>query len=249
MEPYMVSRVTILGVSIDAITRADALSTLLAYAKGESARHVVTPNPEMLVAATRDEAFRSVLNKASLALPDGAGLLLAAAWNGDLIPERVSGVDVLADLCALADVPPIFLLGAASGVAERAAEALKKKNPALVIAGTYAGSPSERDEQVIIAKINASGAKILFVAYGAPAQDMWISRVLLKLTSVRLAMGVGGAFDFLAGVRIRAPLLMRALGLEWFWRFLQEPSRYRRIARAVIVFPWLVVTREDVRNG
>ncbi len=209
--------------------------------------HVLTPNPEMLLASRSNPAFRSVLQYSSLNVPDGVGLLLASMFLGNPIRERVSGIDLITALCRVTD-QPVFLLGAGPGVAERAAEVLHKQNPSLFIAGTYGGSPNAAEEAAIIERINQSGAKILFVAYGAPRQDLWIARNLKRMPGVGVAMGVGGSFDFLAGVLTRAPKWMRSIGLEWLFRLLQQPSRIGRIFNAVVVFPLIVLLTEK-RQG
>lgn len=244
----MTRRVIILGIPIDAVTLPEAVERLRAMALFGKAHHVMTPNPEMLVRASHDPTFRLVLQRSALNVPDGAGLLFAARMLGEHLPARVTGVDLVEALVAEPDVQPVFFLGAAPGVAEKAAARLRGKHPALVIAGTFSGSPSPDDENSVINRINASGARTLFVAYGAPAQDVWIDRVLVKLPSVRIAMGVGGAFDFVAGVRLRAPRWMQRCGLEWVWRLLQEPSRIGRIWNAVIVFPLKVVRSRNRRT-
>jgi len=170
--------------------------------------------------------------------------------------ERITGTDLLLSIASANSrlCPPerIFLLGAGPGVAEKAAEELKRRNPAIQEIGTYGGSPKEEEEATIIARINAFsftprssggsgvGSTLLFVAYGAPQQDLWIAKNLAKMPSVKIAMGVGGAFDFIAGKKRRAPPWMQHLGIEWLWRLILEPRRMRRIWRAVIVFPWLV---------
>lgn len=235
--------VSILGVPIDNITLGEAVDRLVVFAQGSGQHHVMTPNPEMLVAAQKDPTFRSVLQSSTLNLPDGTGLLLAARFLGTPLRSRVTGVDAVSALCLRADVGPVFLLGAAPGVAERAASLLRRKNPALVVAGTYAGSPDTEEEEAILQRINASGARLLFVAFGAPVQDLWIARTLKRMPGIKIAMGVGGAFDFLAGVRPRAPILLRLIGLEWLWRLLVEPARFGRMFTAVVVFPFLVLQR------
>ncbi len=196
----------------------------------------------MLVAASRDARFAAVLRATALNLPDSTGLLWAARKTGQRLPERVTGVDTVERLCAgLGPETPVFLLGAAEGVAEKAADALRAKNPRLAVAGTLSGSPSAAEAAGIVDAINRSGARLLLVAFGAPAQDLWIARHAASLSSVRVAMGVGGTFDFLAGVRKRAPKWMRSIGLEWLWRFIRQPSRAGRMWNAVVVFPWLVI--------
>lgn len=237
-------RVRLLGIPIDPVTAGEAVARLKAFLADGRQHHVMTPNSEMLVAASKDEPFRALLNRTDLNIPDSQGLLYAARWTGQSLPERVTGVDTVQSFCAsLSNDTPVFLLGAAPGVAEAAAEALKKKNPGLNVAGTFAGSPKDEDASDILQRITLSGAQVLFVAYGAPRQDMWIDKHLKELPSVKVAMGIGGTFDFLAGVQKRAPSLFRKLGLEWLWRVVREPKRIGRIVTAVVVFPMLVVQR------
>ena len=238
------SRVTLLGVPIDALTMPQAIELLCDMLKEPKPHHVMTPNSEMLVEASRNVPFRELLHRTALNLPDSAGLLWMARWTGQHLPERVAGVDVVQKLCAKrAPEGTVFLLGGAHGVAEKAAAALRARNPQLNIVGTYAGSPREEDAALIIQKINAAAPHILLVAYGAPKQDLWIDTYLTKLSTVRLAMGVGGTFDFLAGTQKRAPLLLQKLSLEWLWRLIREPKRFKRIWTAVVVFPFLVIAK------
>jgi N-acetylglucosaminyldiphosphoundecaprenol N-acetyl-beta-D-mannosaminyltransferase len=206
--------------------------------------HVMTPNNEMLVEASKNPAFKTILQSSALNIPDSQGLLLGAKLTGQQLPERVTGVDTVTALCSRLDERcPVFLLGAGEGIAEQAAAALRSKNPRLKVVGTFSGNPKPEFANDIINGINASQAKLLLVAFGAPTQDFWIHEHLPKLTSVRVAMGVGGTFDFLAGTRTRAPKWMRSMGLEWLYRFIQEPSRYKRMWNAVVVFPILVLLR------
>ncbi len=233
-------RVPILGVPIDDLTQEEAFSQILTLARGETRHHIMTPNPEMLVAAHRDSSFHALLNKTALNLPDGTGLLWAARRKKQPLRERVTGTDMLIALSKQSEAS-MFFLGAAPGVADTAKHRLREKNPNLKVVGTFSGTPVRGEEDEIVERINASGAKILFVAYGAPMQDIWIDRVLPKLTHVKVAMGVGGAFDFIAGKQKRAPEWMRKAGLEWLWRLFREPKRYKRILNAVVVFPYLVL--------
>lgn len=239
----MNTRITILDVPIDSVTHAEAIARTREMALSDRQHHIMTPNPEMLVEAQRNPAFLSLLQRTDLNIPDGAGLLFAARLLGASLPERVTGVDLVTSMTGELDLQPVFFLGAAEGVAATAAKTLQSMNPALVVAGTYAGGPSQEEEEEIVRRIHVSGARTLFVAYGAPAQDLWIDRVLSRLPSVRVAMGVGGAFDFLAGTTQRAPVLLQRMRLEWLWRLIHEPRRLPRIFRAVVVFPFLVLTR------
>lgn len=134
----------------------------------------------------------------------------------------------------------IFLLGAAPGVAEQAAAVLQRRHPALLIAGCFAGSPHARHAPFIQQIIAAAQPHILLVAYGHPAQDLWIARHQPVL-KIPLAMGVGGVFDYLAGRVPLAPRWMRQLGLEWLFRLMVQPHRWRRIITAVPLFSWAVL--------
>lgn len=239
---FMPHRITLLGVPIDAVSPRQALDRLLSLLVSGGQYHVMTPNNEMLVQAASLPAFHLLLRRITLNLPDSTGLVLGARLTGQVLPHRVTGVDTMRALCTeLSSAHPIFLLGAKPGIAEKTAEVLRAGNPSLVVAGTYSGSPKPEDAAEIIARINQSGAHILFVAFGAPGQDLWIDRYRTELTQVRLAMGVGGSFDFFAGAQKRAPGWLRKLGLEWVWRLVREPTRYKRIWQAVAVFPYLVL--------
>ena len=223
--------------------------------------HITTPNPEMVVAAQTDAQFRTILNEADINTPDGTGLIWASYFLSQprrfyeivttlyqllrrekkvyaVLPQVSTGTDLLPELLRLAaeEKKSVFLLGAAPGVAECVAQKFQKKIPHLDIAGTYAGSPALRDEAEIIRRIQASGARMLFVAFGAPAQEKWIARMVPRLPRVQCAMGIGGAFDFHAGRIPRAPLGLRRHGLEWLYRLWREPRRLPRIWRATVVF-------------
>jgi N-acetylglucosaminyldiphosphoundecaprenol N-acetyl-beta-D-mannosaminyltransferase len=242
-------RVVLLGVPIDPLTRAEALARIQAMLQSHAQYHVMTPNSEMLVEAHGNKSFRELLNQTELNIPDSAGLLWAARVTKQHLPERVTGVDTVEALCReLTSDEPVFFLGAGDGVAEKAAQNLRLKNKGLQIAGTYAGSPRDEDAADIIGRINASGAKLLLVAYGAPKQDMWIDKHLHTMPSVRVAIGVGGTFDFIAGVRKRAPSVFRSLHLEWLWRVIREPRRIGRILNATVVFPLLILTRSQTSD-
>ncbi|MFH0851203.1 MAG: WecB/TagA/CpsF family glycosyltransferase [Candidatus Peregrinibacteria bacterium] len=236
------SRIFLLGSPVDPVTQTEALEMVRGFLREDRQRHVMTPNNEMLVEAAHREDFRKLLNGTDLNIPDSIGLLWMARITGQWLPERVTGVDTVTALCAsLTEETPVFLLGAKSGIAEAAAAALLRKNPRLKVVGCFAGSPREEDAPAIASMLRAAAPHLLLVAFGAPAQDLWIANHLKELPSVRVAMGVGGTFDFLAGTRQRAPLWMQKSGLEWLWRLIREPTRIGRIWRAVVVFPLLVL--------
>ncbi len=234
-------RIFLLGVPIDVLTPDVAVVRIIKLLENGGRFHVMTPNSEMLVEAARNEAFHKVLNSSALNLPDSIGLLHMAHLTHQRLPHRVTGVDMVTRLCEfIGEEQSVFLLGGAPDIAERAAHKLQKKNSNLRIVGTYAGNPIPEETPDIINRINQSGARLLLVAYGAPAQDLWISENFSKFTSVRIAMGVGGTFDFISGRIRRAPKLFRLIGLEWMWRVLREPRRIKRILNATVVFPLLI---------
>ncbi|MGQ9458130.1 MAG: WecB/TagA/CpsF family glycosyltransferase [Anaerolineae bacterium] len=241
--------VWILGVRVHRVRARDVTAYLEGLAGQGRALQVVTVNPEFVMEARRNKPFREVLNTATLSLPDGYGIVWASRVLGDPVPERVAGVDIMRRMCAWAAQRgwPIFLLGARPGVAERAAAVLVTEHRDLVVAGCYAGSPDPAEEGELVARVNRSGARLLFVAYGAPRQDLWIARNLFRL-EVAVAMGVGGAFDFRAGMVPRAPLWMQERGLEWLYRRAQQPWRWRRML-ALPRFAVLVLWERARRRG
>ncbi len=277
----MRDKIQIFEVDIDTLTREDALKRVGEFLKGNGEHYVVTPNPEIVLAAQKDENFRNILNNASLAMPDGFGLLCAAWFLGLPRLHRMTGVDLMLEICRIASAQgkSVFLLGARRGVGEKAAKVLQAKFPELKIAGVEWGGeiqllevkppkighseaqpknlprmrvrPCERDpspplaaQDDIVKRINAAAPDVLFVALGHPKQEKWIAAHLKQLPSVKVAMGVGGAFDYIAGITPRAPAWMRSIGLEWLYRMFYEPWRIRRILNAVILFPWMVIRKK-----
>jgi N-acetylglucosaminyldiphosphoundecaprenol N-acetyl-beta-D-mannosaminyltransferase len=219
----------ILGVRVDNASYDDLLERVDRYVASGQPHQIVTANPEMLVAAYDDPTFRQVLNRTELNVADGVGVTLAARWLGHPLRERVTGSDGiyrLAAHCARRAYRP-FLLGAAPGVAETAAQRLMARYPGLEVAGTYAGSPRPEEENAIIARVRAVSPDLLLVAYGVPVEEVWIARNRERL-GVPVMVGVGGSFDFVAGITQRAPVWVRRAGLEWLYRLAREPWRWRR---------------------
>lgn len=223
-------RLDLLGCRVDMVNPDLAMRLLQQLAIDGGVHHVVTVNPEFIMAARNDAAFRGVIQGADLALPDGIGVIWAGRLYGHHLTERVTGVDTvrgLAQFAARNGLRP-YLLGAAPGVAEEAGRVLQRENPGLEIAGAYAGSPSVSDEDDVVACIQAASPDLLFVAYGAPQQDLWIARNRERL-GIPLSMGIGGTFDFITGKSRRAPRWMQRAGLEWLHRLMHEPWRWRRM--------------------
>ncbi|MCY3781973.1 MAG: WecB/TagA/CpsF family glycosyltransferase [Chloroflexi bacterium] len=233
LPPVFSHRIDILGVPVHAITYDNWLQQIDNWIRGQfSAQHVCTVNPEFVMIAWGDPIFFNILHRAAICVPDGVGLLWASRRLGAPLPERVTGSDGVPLIARHAAERgwKIFFLGAAEGVARKAAEILRARHLGLQIAGAFSGGPSEAEEDEIVELVNASGADILFVAFGAPNQDKWIARNLPRL-KVSMAMGVGGSFDFIAGIVPRAPSWMQKHGLEWLYRLLRQPWRLKRMLR------------------
>jgi N-acetylglucosaminyldiphosphoundecaprenol N-acetyl-beta-D-mannosaminyltransferase len=224
--------ISILGLPVSAITYAEWIDLITDWITSGRPHHVCTINPEMIMIAQSDPNFHNILSRADLTVPDGVGLLWAARHIGKPLPERVTGSDGVPLIAAEAAKRgwKLYLLGAAPGVADKAAEVLRTRHPDLQIVGIYGGSPSAEEEDAIVERINAADADILFVAYGAPNQDKWIARNLPRLR-VKMAMGVGGSLDFVAGVIPRAPQTFQRFGLEWLYRLYLQPWRIVRMMR------------------
>lgn len=229
----------ILDVKVDNLNFAEVWTKIRQFLSRQKLHQIVTVNPEFIVAAQKDKEFRQILNGADLCVPDGAGLRLAAWLTGQKIGERITGMDLTWELAKLAaeNGYSIYFLGAKPGVAALAAKRIKLIYPNLKIAGSYCGSPHEEG---IVGKINDANPDILLVAFGAPKQEKFIFAYKNEL-KVKVAVGVGGTFDYISGNVKRAPRWMRSLGLEWLYRLFRQPSRLGRIFRAVVVFPMLVL--------
>jgi N-acetylglucosaminyldiphosphoundecaprenol N-acetyl-beta-D-mannosaminyltransferase len=240
--------ISLLGVKVHSLSMDEALDCLEKMIDSGSAHQVVTVNPEFIMKAQEHSEFRNVLNNASLAIPDGIGVVWASWLLGEKINSRLAGVDFVERIASVAVKRGyrIFLLGAEDGVAEKTAEVLTKRHPGLKIAGTFAGSPHPQDESEINEYIRAVQPHILLVAYGAPNQDLWIARNLVRL-KVPVAIGVGGTFDFIAGKALRAPKWIQKSGFEWLHRLIQEPHRWHRMRAlprfAIRVFQYSISSR------
>jgi len=256
----------VLGVKVDNFSLAEARQRALGFFDSLSAKKIFTVNPEMVVRAQKDEYFKQVLNAGDLNTCDGFGVRLFFGL------PRVTGVDFMVELCALAAAQGrgVFLLGSGiDEVVKKTADNLQKQFPNLKISGCDKGplirefsisnfkflnniqyqisnieaglNIDQEENSRLIARINASQAEIIFVAFGMGKQEKWIHENLVKMPGVKIAMGVGGAFDFISGTVPRAPLFFRRIGLEWMYRLARQPQRFWRIINATAVFSFLVI--------
>ncbi len=245
----------ILDVRIDDMNKKHAIQEVAHFLSLPGQYKIFTPNPEMIVKAQKDEYFKQVLNSSDLNLCDGMGVRIFTGV------KRVPGVDFMIELCQLAveQGKRIYLLGSGNDeVVYKVFLKLLKKFPSLKISGYDKGpeineslstgqrsfTPPACGRQVqddSIEKINKAQPDILFVAFGMGKQEKWIYENLTSMPSVKIAMGVGGSFDFISGKAKRAPLFLRQLGLEWLYRLVQEPRRFGRIFNATVKFCYLVL--------
>jgi N-acetylglucosaminyldiphosphoundecaprenol N-acetyl-beta-D-mannosaminyltransferase len=218
---------TFLGVHVCAYTYEQLVAKLMEDIDHNRKSFIVAINPEKIMKAQQDDRLRELLNQATYPIPDGVGVILASILKGGRIRSRVTGIDMMLRLCqeAAARGKKIFLYGAKPGVADEAKRRLEEMFPGIQIVGTMHGY--EKDEQVIKETINQSGADILFVALGSPTQEYWIVNHMHSLVP-KVYQGVGGSFDVISGRLKRAPLLVQKLGLEWLYRLLKEPWRWKR---------------------
>lgn len=223
-------RKEIMGVSFDDLTLEEAVRRGAELAAGPGFSYVVTPNPEIVNLALQAPDYEEILNGAGLVLPDGIGVVYAAKLLGRPLQGRVPGIDFAAGLLAKLEESGgrLFLLGAKPGVAEQAAENLKKIHPKLILCGTNDGY--FQDSAPVVEKIKASNADVVFVCLGAPKQERWMAQYG-PATGARLMVGLGGVLDVYAGNVKRAPAAWQKLGLEWLYRLVHQPSRLGRMAK------------------
>jgi N-acetylglucosaminyldiphosphoundecaprenol N-acetyl-beta-D-mannosaminyltransferase len=252
----MMETVKLGPASCDFISQEDFLKLCQSWLTGGGLHHIVTLNPEMVMLAVGHSAFRRAVASADIRVPDGAGIIWAQwyirsqFWS--LIPslaafsfrhiERITGIDTIAHLSKLAAAQgkAVYLLGGMQAQARGTARYLKQKFPNLLVYTSADHTFDLRGPSDILEDINEKRAEILLVAYGAPAQTLWIEKNRSRLSHVHIAIGVGGAFAILSEEKPRAPRLLRQLNLEWSWRLLLEPSRLPRIWQAVVAFPRLI---------
>lgn len=226
-----VERLNIMGAHVHRVTLEEALNIFQEYLSEDICKLIVTPNSEIVMNASKDKELMEIINTADLVIPDGIGLMYASKVMRQPLKERVTGIDFLEGTLNLLNSmgKSIYLLGSKPGVAEKAAENMKKKYPNMQIAGTHHGYFKEADEKDIVDKINAATPDFLCVALGAPKQEKFINKYKYMLKT-KSAIGVGGSLDVWSGELKRAPKFYRENGLEWFYRLIQQPSRYKRMA-------------------
>lgn len=256
-------KINILDVHIDNLSKSDVLAKVRQFLHDGGQHKIFTPNPEILVLAARDKEFRQILKSADILVPDGFGLILTSHLLGTPFRERLTGVDLVKDIVGLAaeEKQSIFMLGGSRGVGELVVNKLKNpKNQTskkmsidnlLEVLKIDWLDDIKIDEQAleqVIGEINNKNPEILFVALGHGKQERFINENLSKMPSVKVAVGVGGALDFISGRVKRAPRFLQKIGFEWLWRLALQPRRFLRIINAVIIFPIKVFIWRKINN-
>ena len=222
----------VLGVPFDAVTMQEAVEKAKKLLKEDGQHIICTPNPEIVMEAQKDKELMNILHEADMVVPDGIGVVWASKYSEIRLTERVAGYDLtqnlMADLAATGET--FYFFGGAPGVASAAARKMMKKYSGLKVIGVHNGYFDEKEEKRIIQDIKTKAPSILLVGLGAPKQEKWIYDNL-RLIDAKVAIGVGGSFDVMAGNVKRAPMIFRKLGLEWFHRLITQPTRWRRMMR------------------
>lgn len=234
-------RTSILGVKIDDVSLEEATKIVEGWLGGRGKHYIVTPNPEFIMVAQKDPAFKKILNNADLSIPDGAGLKLSGE-----VKNTTAGIDLMERLVALSAEKAfkIGLLGGRKGIAEKAAECLRQRYQNISIVFAKSGGEVDKEGKLLkyhksLKLLNLLNCDLLFVAFGQVKQEKWIAINLDKI-QVKVAMGVGGAFDYISGKVTRAPTLVRNLGLEWLFRLICQPWRIKRQV-TLLQFIWKVM--------
>ncbi len=237
----MKDAINILGVRIDRLTLDQAEQKIWDFLNHDKLHMVFTPNSEMIMAAREDEELKWVLNEGDMNTADGIGVVYASRILGKPLRERVAGFDLAKRL--LEPLPQkgysLYLLGGAPGVAETAKQKLENQYPGIKIVGTQHGYFKKDEDEQVIRQINEVAPDILFVCLGMSKQEKWIYNNRDKLRA-KVCMGIGGSLDVFAGKAKRAPGIYQKLGLEWFYRLIKEPKRYKRML-ALPKFAWTVI--------
>lgn len=245
------NRIKILNTEVDNCTLDEALEKIEAFIMDKMNAYVVTPNLDHLVMLERDLQFRKVYEDADLVLVDGKPLIWLAKANKTPIKAKISGSDLfpqIAELCAKKGYK-MFFLGAAEGVAQKAAERLEQKYQGLNVVGTYSPPYGFENDQAeikrIIKQIRRARPDVLIVGFGAPKQEKFIWRYR-SILQVPVSLGLGASLDFEAGEKKRAPKWMSDHGFEWLYRMIQEPKRLfkRYFVDGVMIIPLMIKYRK-----
>lgn len=231
-----------LGVNVITLNYDEIIEDIKKRMEADLTSTIIAVNPEKVITASKDEQIKTLINDATYQIPDGVGILIASRLKGGAIQSRVTGVDMMDRLLEFAsdEGKKVFMYGAKEEVVASAKAKIEEKYPSIQITGYSNGYTKDQDE--LVRKINESGAEIIFVALGSPRQELWI-RDHMKDLNVKVYQGVGGSFDVFAGNVKRAPSFFRKAGLEWFYRLITDPKRFKR-QLALPKFLFKIITKK-----
>ncbi len=240
----------VLGVKIDLTDEKEILRIIKNAVDKNEKIQIATVNNEFLVEAQKNDKFKQVLNNSNLNICDSTGLCYALKFFYKKTTTRIPGADLFEKICSFCELNgySVFLLGGKKGVASRAASNLNKRYKSLKIVGVSDGLRIDENTPMteLLQQINHSGPNVIFVALGAPKQELWIAQNI-KFLQANCFIGIGGTLDYVSGQVKRAPAWARKAGLEWLFRLLRQPSRFARIWKATVLFPILVI-REKAKG-
>jgi N-acetylglucosaminyldiphosphoundecaprenol N-acetyl-beta-D-mannosaminyltransferase len=229
------------GIKVDNITLDDAVAKVEAFAASEKPKLIVTPNPEIIVSSQKDPELREIINNADLRIPDGISMVVVSKIKRKPLKERVTGIDLMLKIVEMSSKKrlKIFLLGGKPGIAQESAAKLIERFPGISIVGTYDGY--FKDDQRVIGMIKDTRPDILFVGLGGGRQERWLDKYLNQL-NIPVSMVIGGSMDVISERKKRAPKLFQKLYIEWLYRLLTEPTRWKR-QLALPKFLWLTLLK------
>ncbi|SHJ61980.1 WecB/TagA/CpsF family glycosyltransferase [Paramaledivibacter caminithermalis] len=238
----------IYGSPIDIVTMESAFERFKQLLDRSAFSFICTPNTEIIMSARNDEKLIEALKSSDMNIPDGIGLIIASKIHKLGLITRVTGIDLMGEILKFCNYSrkSIYILGGKPGVAEMAVYNIKEKFPNIDVKGYRHGYFKKEEEKDIIENINNLSPDILFVALGVPKQEMFMYGYRKDL-NVKVALGVGGCVDIWAGTTKRAPKIFRILGLEWFYRLIKEPWRFKRMM-VLPKFMFQVLTSKDISN-
>lgn len=225
-----IPKVRIYGVPVSKMGMDQTVAYLAEAIEQRQPHQIITANPIMVMSALDDPAYMSMMQQAELIVPDGTGVVWAANYVGEPVAERVPGYDLLNELMKVGELKgwKVYLLGASNEVIQAAADKIRMNYPGIKLVGVRDGYFTDAQDAEVIQSIVDAAPDLLFVGRSAANQEPWIGKYKGQL-GVPVMMGVGGSFDVLSGKLKRAPIVFQKLRLEWFYRLLQEPWRYKRM--------------------
>jgi len=254
------NKIDILGIKINSENKKEILNNLENSFNFDKKFYITTPNPEIILKALKNDKYKNILNNSYISIPDGIGLIIASKllYKENYLKERISGSDFIYDLLKICEKKnkKVFLLGGnTEDQLNKVKENLLNKFNNLIISGKSLGYNKnnlvlgenynlidiENKTNNLIEQINCSKSDVILIAFGAPKQELWIYENINKLNNIKIAIGIGGTFDFISGYKKRAPKIFIKLNLEWLFRLIQEPKRIKRIFNAIIIFPIKII--------